>query len=172
MLSWPALLRSEDFAEDRARIEAVLGPATEKAAHGRVDAGTPEAISKYAKELEMRLVLMAKIMGETSGWSAGDYIEAKRFLHRLDDALKFLRQPQVERYGIDVYAARGKSVAELVRYMGENGLRFAPAVTGNEAAYLALQRALAAYDLQAHAASSRANLEEKAGGLAAIVREP
>jgi hypothetical protein len=43
-----------------------------------------------------------------------------------------------------------KNVGELVRYMAKNDLRFAPAVAGDEAAYLAFYRALAIYDVNAN----------------------
>ena len=43
-----------------------------------------------------------------------------------------------------------KNVGELVKYMAKNDLRFAPAVPGDEAAYLALYRALAIYDVNAN----------------------
>jgi hypothetical protein len=45
-------------------------------------------------------------------------------------------------------------VQELIRHMSAHGLRFAPAATGNETAYLALHHALAAYDLKAHATAN------------------
>jgi hypothetical protein len=40
-------------------------------------------------------------------------------------------------------------VGELVNHMTRQGLRFAPATAGDEAAYLAVQRALAEYDVAA-----------------------
>ena len=46
-------------------------------------------------------------------------------------------------------AAKGKTVPDLVSYMKNKGLSFAPAVAGQEPAYAALHQALAAYDLAA-----------------------
>jgi hypothetical protein len=44
------------------------------------------------------------------------------------------------------WAPQARSVAELVQFMAEKGLRFAPAAPGDEPAYTALYHALAAYD--------------------------
>ena len=70
------------------------------------------------------------------------------FLHHLseDDAVTVLRQPDAGDYlpgGKN--AVRAGSVQDLVKSMAERGLRFAPAVTGDEKAYGALHRGLAAY---------------------------
>jgi hypothetical protein len=45
------------------------------------------------------------------------------------------------------WAANGKTVGDLVKYMASSGLRFAPATQGSEAAYSMLQQALAAYNM-------------------------
>ena len=76
-----------------------------------------------------------------------DYVRTKRFLIQLDDAIKLLREPDAGKYFNQTYAARGKTVAELIRYMTQLDLHFAPAVEGDEAAYAALQHALASYDV-------------------------
>jgi len=62
------------------------------------------------------------------------------------DALLALQDPNVAHFFDRKYEARGKTVGDLVDYMSKNGLRFAPAVPGDEAAYRALQTFLAAYD--------------------------
>jgi hypothetical protein len=72
-------------------------------------------------------------------------VEAKRFLNQLDDAMLALKQQGVANYFTDKWAARGKTVADLVASMNANGLTFAPAVSGDEAAYAALYNALAEY---------------------------
>jgi hypothetical protein len=44
------------------------------------------------------------------------------------------------------YRAQGKTVGDLVKDMSNKGLRFAPAQDGDEGAYSALYKAMAAYD--------------------------
>ena len=62
-----------------------------------------------------------------------------------------IRQPRPDEFdetGRVVAAAfgdDGQTVADLVGYMTSNGLKFAPAVSGDEAAYASLYSALAAY---------------------------
>jgi hypothetical protein len=79
------------------------------------------------------------------------YVRGKRFLNQLDDAVKVLRQPDAGYYFNQFYAARGKTASELVRYMTEMHMRFAPAVEGDLHDYHALHRVLADYDRAAHA---------------------
>ncbi len=44
------------------------------------------------------------------------------------------------------YAPKVQTVGEFVYFMTQNGLHFAPATPGDQSAYTALHRALAAYD--------------------------
>jgi hypothetical protein len=79
-----------------------------------------------------------------------EYMEAKRYVRHLQDAVTALGRPDGARLMAGDYAARGRSVDELVKNMTAAGLRFAPALPGQEPAYAALHRALAAYNLRAH----------------------
>jgi hypothetical protein len=62
----------------------------------------------------------------------------------------------VANYSNQKLAANGKTAAELVKYVSDKGLRFAPSTPGDEAAYRALHLALAIYD-----ASLTQNVVEK-----------
>jgi hypothetical protein len=57
-----------------------------------------------------------------------------------------LAQPDAVDYLNGKYKAKGKTVADLVKYMTDNGLQFARATPGAEAAYTTLYHALVAYD--------------------------
>src|SRR5207253_647781 len=74
-----------------------------------------------------------------------DYIAAKRFLVQLNDGLRLLSQPDAENYFNGRYAPRAETVADLIDHMTKEGLKFAPAVPGDETAYENLHRALAVY---------------------------
>jgi hypothetical protein len=52
----------------------------------------------------------------------------------------------VSHYFDNSWSSRGKTVTELVKFMSDNGLVFAPAAPGDEHAYRALYIALAAFD--------------------------
>jgi hypothetical protein len=79
-----------------------------------------------------------------------EYIHARTFLDDFGKALKVLDQPDAANYFNGKYAAKGATVADLVKYMSDQGLQFAPAVAGEEAAYMALYQAMAHYDIAAN----------------------
>jgi hypothetical protein len=56
----------------------------------------------------------------------------------------------VASYFTDKFAAKGKTVPELIQFMAKKGLKFAPATGGDEAAYSALYNYLVGYALQAN----------------------
>src|SRR5205823_3065256 len=56
--------------------------------------------------------------------SPGQYIEGKRYLNLLDDALRALQDPNVKNFFNRTHEARGKTVGDLVDYMAKNGLTF------------------------------------------------
>ncbi len=61
--------------------------------------------------------------------------------------MRALGNPDVGDYFNQKFAAKGKTTAELVKYMSDKGLKFAPATPGDEAAYRAVHQALAIYDV-------------------------
>jgi hypothetical protein len=91
--------------------------------------------------------LQDALLREISEMAPPDYIESKRFLNNLSEAVKALSDPNIQNYLTGKYAAKGRNVAELVDNMTKvQGLQFAPASPGDEAAYRALYRALQTYD--------------------------
>jgi hypothetical protein len=69
------------------------------------------------------------------------YLEGSRFLDSFDAAVVALRKGDAVLY-LDFnqrFAKGGKTVQELVAYMSQNGLAFAPAMPGAERAYQVLQ---------------------------------
>ena len=74
------------------------------------------------------------------------YVEAKAFINNLDDAVIALGQPDAISHFDGEYTVKAKTVPDLVRWLTDKGLQFAPAIPGDEAAYTALHGALAAYD--------------------------
>jgi len=78
--------------------------------------------------------------------SPSQYIEARRFLNQLSAAIKALSDPKVANYFNNTWNARGSNVAELVSHMTKQGLTFAPAAPGDEAAYRAVYDALRTFE--------------------------
>jgi hypothetical protein len=139
-LSWPLALTGPEFKEDRDRLSTMALDAVKEAEfNNRVDAGSLRTMNEDLDRIQKQL---SRMVGDVP---TAQYIEGKRFLSNLADALKVMGQPDAASYINRKYAAKGKTVPDLVKYMTENGLQFAPAVSGDEAAYVALQRALASY---------------------------
>jgi hypothetical protein len=106
---------------------------------GRVD---PATMRQMADDVNQLRQLLRQNVGAVA---VNQYIEAKAFLQSFDDALVALQQPDAARHFDGRYALRAQTVLGLVKHMAENGLRFAPALPGDEAAYRALHQVMAAY---------------------------
>jgi len=141
-LQWPIALQGPDYAEMVKNLNTWVPAAVEQAKlNNTVPAGMYGDIVKNVQRLHDTLL---KNVGEMP---PSDYIEAKRYLNQLSDAVKALKDPNAQNFLTGKYAARGRTVAELVDNLTRvQGLQFAPASPGDEAAYRVLYRALQAYD--------------------------
>ena len=119
--------------------------------NGQVDPGTITQLSNDVDALHKQL---RKNGGDLP---FAVYTEAKTFLNNMDDALNALRQRDVGSYFTGKLALKAKTVPELVEHMAKQGLQFAPAVPGDESAYVALHQALANYDVVAQQSQQQAN---------------
>jgi hypothetical protein len=136
-LTWPLALSGPDFEAERKDLERNLPVAvSEVQKHGRVDRGR---IKDMRSDVERMLERLARMIGELT---PSQCIEAKRYLNQLNDGLRILETPDAVSYLTGKYKAQGRTVGDLVRYMSNKGLRFAPAVAGDESAYRALHQAL------------------------------
>jgi hypothetical protein len=139
-LNWPSAVRGAEFKPARERLSILAQDAVNEASfNNRVDPGSLKQMKEDLDRLQRQLSQNVRDLPPS------EYIEAKRFLSDLGDALRVLGQPDAVSYLNRKYAAKGTTVPDLVKYLTDNGLQFAPAVAGDEAAYIALHRALAAY---------------------------
>lgn len=155
-LTWPlALLDIKPAAESqelRDQLQRRAKEAFELARKGQqVDPNTIREMEKSADRLQKLLV------AQVGDLPFAQYSESKRYLNQLNDGLKALREPNAKDFASGKFAIKANTVGDLIDYMGKNGLKFAPAVPGDEAAYTALHRALAAYGT----AVSRLTAEQK-----------
>lgn len=141
-LSWPSVLRGPQYQKEKESLDELAPTAYEQTISGGVRPTTLKDMTNAVQQLQQKLADNIKELTPTQ------YGEARRFLGNFEDALSLLRQPNAGEY---FKAAKGKTIGDLVRYMTQNGLVFAPAVPGGENAYVALQRALAVYDSAASA---------------------
>jgi hypothetical protein len=147
-LTWPLGVSGSEFDGDRKKIERNLAAAVSEAEHGnRIEAAR-------LKDLNDAVDRMTDQLGEQIGEiTPSQYIEARNYLRHLSNAIKALSGPDAANYINNKYAAKGKTVSDLVKNMA--GLRFAPATPGDEQAYKALQEKLATYYTRASGSSSR-----------------
>jgi len=141
-LHWPSAFETPGFAEPAKQLTQSLGEAVASLKKKeRPVATTLKDVQSNFRILNDKLAATAS----TDELSPSQYIEAKRYLRQLDQAIKALNDPKASNY-FDDWKARGKTVAELVDHMMKNGLEFAPAASGDEAAYSALYLAMRAYE--------------------------
>jgi hypothetical protein len=145
-LHWPVALTGEDFKAERERLTTLAQLAVRQAALGdRVDIGTTRQMTRDLDQLHKELRRKAGALPSSL------YIEAKTFLNNFEGAMRALQQRDAANQFTGQYALKAKTVRELVHFMAERGLRFAPAISGGKSAYVTLHQALAAYDLTAQA---------------------
>jgi hypothetical protein len=142
-LQWPTPLRGANHRKERDLINQLAGEAVAEAGKGQVDA----AVLNQMNEAIDRL--LADLAGNIKEMPPAQYIESKRYLTDLKDATKTLGRNDVANFFNNKYSARGRTVTELVRNMTNDGLKFSAAVPGEEAAYVALHRMLAAFSVAA-----------------------
>ena len=139
-LTWPYALRKSDFDEERKQIDGQMQQAVQQAQMGQVAAETLDGIGGSLKELERSIDSRALQL------TPDQYIQATRYLRELKDSYRVLQQSDVARYFKPAWTPQGSSVAQLVRQMTQEGLSFAPAVSGDETYYTSLYRSMADYD--------------------------
>jgi hypothetical protein len=148
---WPELLQKSAFKEERDRIDTLIPELVRQARAGKIHPDNLDA-------LDLNLSLIGdQLAGMIRDVPAPQYIRAKRFLADLENGTKVFRRPDAAKFFTPIYDRKAKTVGELVQYMAQNDLRFAPAVAGDKSAYLVLYQALAIYDVST-------NLQETSPG--------
>jgi hypothetical protein len=146
-LAWPLPLQAAAYQDEVRRLNQRAAEAVKLVLNaGQVDPGTLNDMKEDVRRLR------SKVSAHIDDLTPSQSIEANRFLNQLDDGVKGLAQPDVASYFTDKFAAKGKTVPELVQFMASKGLKFAPATGGDEAAYSALYNYLVGYSLQTSAA--------------------
>ncbi len=140
-LDWPQSLQGNAFKESREQLNNLMHRAYRSVESGNnPDSATLNDLQDQYRKMRDNL---RNIVSEVN---PDDYIEAQRYLNEVGHTVKGLQDPDVCRQFSDWKPTKARSVAELVKHMREEGLLFAPATGGDEAAYMALYYALAAFD--------------------------
>lgn len=138
-LRWPQALRGDTYGDERKALNELAAQAFQQASAGNVSSDTIDEMVATTRKLERAL------KANIDELAPEDYIKAKRFLEEMQSTIKTLQDPNIGNYATHKWAARGDNVADLVREMSQSGLHFAPAVDGDQAAYVSLHRSMVAY---------------------------
>jgi hypothetical protein len=140
-LTWPLQLQEPQFTDLRERLGKNIPRAvTDLKGNHPVESALLKDINSDFKALNEELSASAGDL------SPSHYIEAKRYLNQLAQAVRALADPNAVKYFNNTWNAKGKNAAELVANMTRDGLVFAPAAPGDEAAYSSLYQSLRAFE--------------------------
>jgi len=137
-LDWPRAFQGKTFEQERDLVNEAAQEAVKQATtRNRVDGDLVVTLAGGIDQLE------AKLKEHVDNVPLSEYVAAKQYLRHLEDATKALKRPDVASYFDRTYSAKGRTVAQLVRNMTAENLRFSPATPGSEQDYLKLYQALA-----------------------------
>jgi len=140
-LSWPLSLQEKQFDKARKDLSRNLWRLVDQLKDKE------PLDSALLKDVNADFKALNTILNDgADDLSPAQYIEAKRYLNSLGLAIKALSDSKVANYFNNTWNAKGKTAAELVNHMTKEGLTFAPAAPGDEAAYTALYHALRSYE--------------------------
>jgi soluble cytochrome b562 len=140
-LTWPHSLRKEDFKDLRENLNTLMKTAyTSVASDNRPDSRTISDLQAGYKKLA------EAIDASVNKMDFNESLEAKHYLNDIKGAIEALKQPSVRLIFDKSWKSNVRNVAELVKFMGENGVDFAPATNADESSYVALYHALAEFD--------------------------
>jgi hypothetical protein len=147
-ITWPLLLKRPAFDKERERLNYLADRAVQQGGAGQIKPETVEEMSQIVDQLQQKLRGLARDAGDNATWTQTMYIEASNFLNQFDDVVRGLQQPDAANFLSNKYRLKG-NIADIVKFMTDNGLQFAPATEGSQSAYNALYEALRSYDEQA-----------------------
>lgn len=140
-LNFPLVLQSPEFDTPRKELSTLAADAVDQVRlNNPVGAAT---LRDMLADVRRMNDLLLRNVGEIS---PTEYVEGKRFLSSLESAIKALQDPNVGNQLNQTWTARAHNVSDLVDFMGQKGLKFAPATPGDEPAYRHVYQRLLAYD--------------------------
>ncbi len=138
-LQWPLPLRRAPFAADRQRLDELMPAAYKQAATGAVQADVLDGMITAVNNM------YATIKRNIADITPTDYSRAKTYLHQIEGAIKGLQDPNVTNYVTRKWAVQADTIGDMVVQLSQQGLKFAPATPGDEAAYLAIHAGMVQY---------------------------
>lgn len=138
---WPLALLSDKFASLRQRFNDDVALLVKAQRMGQVDQLRAEDARKATALMKGMLFDMRF---ETS---FNNYAKALEGISKLENTVELLAKPGGKNFLDGTYAAQGNSVGELIDYMTQKGLTFAPATPGFEPIYVGFYQQMVTYDI-------------------------
>jgi hypothetical protein len=138
-LQWPLPLQRAPFAADRQRLDDLMPAAYKQAATGAVQADVLDGMITAVNNM------YATIKRNIADITPTDYSRAKTYLRQVEETIKGLQDPNVTKYVTRQWAVHADTIGEMVAQLTQQGLKFAPATSGDEAAYLATHAGMVQY---------------------------
>jgi hypothetical protein len=144
-VEWPLAL----MGDHQKKLDKLLPEAYSAAAGGKL---TPKLMKEVRKELkDMRQTMRDQLQKDEIETSS--YLQGIEFYNSLERSVNALEKPDARKQLAGAYSPRARNVQELIDFMTDKGLLFAPATPGNENAYKVAHDAFVRY---ARAAQSSA----------------
>jgi hypothetical protein len=144
-VDWPIGLQGKN----QKNLDKLLPEAYTAAASGKL---TPKLMKDVRTEMKtMRETLRKQCQNDEIETSS--YLQAIEFYNALETSINALERPDARKQLAGAYSPRARNVQELVDFMSDNGLKFAPSTSGNENAYQVTHDAFVRYARNAQSSS-------------------
>lgn len=139
---WPLGMLDVLTPEEQKKVEQTAQAAMTKASKGHID-------QNLIRDLNAELAMVRdKLNRKATALSAPQLVECKRFLADFEEAAIGLEKGEASvNVQYQKFISGGKTVQDLSDYLISNGLRFAAASPGDEAAYRALYASMVQFDV-------------------------
>jgi hypothetical protein len=145
-LAWPSALADLIPAEQRKTLESQTVSLVSAAKSDRPD---PVVLKDVRTQIDK---IRTDLVSRANDYGTQQYLDAKRYLNDLEDGCLALERGEANvQAEFNSFVKGGKTAQEVVGYMVNKGLRFAPATQGDEGSYRAFHTALVAYDVALNA---------------------
>ena len=149
-VEWPIGLQGVN----QKSLDKLLPQAYSAAASGKL---TPKLMKEVRTELTtMRETLRKQVQKDEIDTSS--YLQAIQFYNSLVGSVDALERPDAKKQLGGAYSPRARNVQELVDFMTDNGLKFAPATPGSESAYQVTHDSFVRYARAAQSSSGFTSL--------------
>jgi hypothetical protein len=118
---WPLALRGDEFALERKGYLREVDHVLEQITQGKL---MPEAVKSLKQAIDW---LQTKVDATIPQSDLKSYLQAKNFIKELSECARMLQSQVVEKVIARLERYPGTTVAELLEFMVENNLQFAPA---------------------------------------------